>query len=416
MNFRHLNLCLAASFVFLLSCQKDQEQQSPPPQPTTEQQVNLSFVDNFGSSNYELIITDSTGKYVLDTVLPVNKMISSKFLSNDTKFNITTIEFTSINLFRVKTYYQVSLKQWYINQYFIEVYKPQTPDLPQGPTVTYINIPAIDFALPIPTFCSGTGAGYNGTKQIITLDYRRPDPYYSYLLIPSRRLYKFHQTITNHDTVSLSKMDTSLSVNYKTPFEMAPYGGWRELVGYKKKDDYLTYTKLWDGAGDANKIYGDIMYPRSGVEQYLVRYFAQDKLGKMHYTVALADTMPTTLEFLDDSYINVIKKSTNNYEVNFPKGNPTMYSINLRNDKLDWEILLPPGKTSFNGTDKLIDLQKAQLLKSFDFTTVKPAYVNLIKADNYNYYDYLDILFDPNAKSSIQKIKKYMQFATTDGL
>ena len=85
-----------------MSCRKT-DLPAAPKQPV-EHQVNLSYVDNFESSNYELIVTDSNGKFLLDTILPTNQTATVKFLYNEPKVNITTIELSEDRYYNEKTY------------------------------------------------------------------------------------------------------------------------------------------------------------------------------------------------------------------------------------------------------------------------------------------------------------------------
>src|SRR5207237_10922173 len=100
------------SCVFI-SCQKEDTHPSPKPEPV-EHELNFKYVDNFQSTQFELIITDSSGAYLLDTILPVQQMVSAKFRSDETRFNVTTIENRSGSnsnpSYSVKTYYQIAIK------------------------------------------------------------------------------------------------------------------------------------------------------------------------------------------------------------------------------------------------------------------------------------------------------------------
>jgi hypothetical protein len=377
-------ICFAIVSSILISCQKEDTHPSPKPEPV-EHELNFKYVDNFQSTEFELIITDSSGAYLLDTILPVQQMVSAKFRSDETRFNVTTIENRSGSnsnpSYSVKTYYQVALKPWNINHDFVLVPKSTAPDLPQGSFINYINTPPINFTDPSPVFFSGFGGGAGqGTAY---MNYRQPDPYYAYILFTSSRLYNFHQTAGNNDTVNCAKMDTALSITYRKNFELS--NSFRELAGYKKKDDYSTYTRLWDGAFDpVGTTYGDFIYPPKGVEQYMAKLIAFDKQGGVHLTRTLADKMPDSLELLDDSYVNITKKDTDRYEFTFPRGPLTTYSCYLQNARFGWEIFFPSNKTSYKSTDKLIDLKKSKFLNSFNISSTKLSYITLLKADNYN--------------------------------
>jgi len=410
---------LAASVVLLVTaCRKKDILSGQSGQPLTEHEFDLSYVDNFESDNYELIVTDSNGKFLLDTILPVNQRITVKLSSNETKFNMTTIELSSGQYYNVRTYYQVNPGQWNINQRFIQVHQPAATSPTQGPYIFYKDVPDVDSTLlPFPFYTGGNSGVYHRYDQTLRMDYNAPDPYHSYVSIPSLGLYQFHKTLTSHDTVSLARMDTLLSITYPKNFDVSPYNT-RELIGYTKKDDYSTYTRLWDDQYDYWNTYGDFVYPSKGVEQYLVRYNVLDDNLQSHYSQVLSDKMPASIEFLDDSYVNVVNKDPNNFEIAFPKSAPSVYGLYFAStitDSLSWQVLLPSTKTNLKGTNKLVDLKKSKLLKTFDFSSVQLLGVQLTKADNYSYYDYLNIIFDSKAANSPQKIMSWMDYYTSSG-
>src|SRR5439155_23757230 len=128
----------------------------------------------------------------------------------------------------------------------------------------------------------------------IVADSRRADPYYSYLIITSVKLYKFHETTSNHDSIDLTHMDTAVDANYAKGFELSD--SIRTVSGYRNKDDYATFTELWTNFFDPNAKY-DILYPPTGVAQYFVQYFAFDKKGNQHYVQVLGDNVQASLRF-----------------------------------------------------------------------------------------------------------------------
>lgn len=423
MKFTHLRAWLVTTIISVCACKKEPSPQPPSPS-TTEHQLSLSYAESSGSGSYELLVTDSLGRVLLDSTMAVNQMATVKFLSDQSAFNLTTIELWNQHYFVAKTYYQVNpSQQWNINQKFIKVHQPAAANLPQGPYIYYTNVPKV-YPSPaplspyLPVYTGATSVDLNYYYSTLRTYYRKNDPYYSYIAFPSIRSYKFHKTVTNHDTVNLSSIDTGLlSVTYPLNFDATPYNV-RELIGYTKKNDYSTYTRLWDEQYDYWKTYGDFMYPPGGVEQYLVRYTVFDKDSRIHYSQALSDKMPATLEFMDDSYISVVKKDINDFEINFPKAQPTVYALGLNSagsDTLSWQILLPSNKTRLKGSNQIVDLKKSKLLSAFDFSAVKLTGVELTKADNYSYYDYLNIIFDPNAATSPQKVMNWMNYSTSKG-
>jgi hypothetical protein len=73
-------------------------------------------------------------------------------------------------------------------------------------------------------------------------------------------------------------------------------------------------------------------------------------------------------------------------------------------------VYLPSDKKTVKGTDKLIDLSKSKMLKAFNFTTLHFDDPGITKADNLDYNNYFNKIFDPAAGTSKDLIKLYMVY------
>ncbi len=420
MKRQHSNLLTViafASFCLLFSCQKKQDVDNPTPEPQPngiERQVTVKLKNQFVTTRtVEFILTDSSGNIIVDTLVPVEQWLDLKFRSNESKYNVTLIEFSNITQkYTIATSYQVNPDNWYMGQGFIRVRRPEVPSISQGSTITHFNVPSIP-TQPVGTFYYQFGNASPGNwdpiNHTIILDYRRPNPFYSFLLIPSLRKYKFHDTKSNSDSVDCTQMETALTLNYKKGFEVTD--SVRIVEGYRKKDDYSTYIPLWSDFYENHKALYDIMYPPTGVEQYFIQYYAFDKKGNEHYSQCLSDKVPTTMEFLDDSYYSIIKKDTNDFEIKFLKS-ITGYGISFLGDNYTWSISLPAEKTNLKGTTKLIDLNKTKLLKDIKLSPFKSKFIGFTKADNYSLNEFHNIIMDPLQSQSILKVKNYMVYST----
>jgi hypothetical protein len=396
------------TLLILNSCDKEPSNPDPIPAPA-ERQLNLKYIKvERDSKTFELIISDSSGNYLVDTIAPVEEMLTINFKSNETKYNITTIERSEARQsYKVNTYYQVYPDQWALNQRynFAALGGIITPS-PQTSTLTYYNVPTIVTTDPVLyQFGSSYGGTFDGSKREIRLNYNRPAPYYSFLLIPSLKLYKFYETVTGNDSVNLSTMDIARSVVYNKPFQLSD--SIVSVVGFRKKDDISTYLMLYFNQPDGYT--GDLLYPPAGVEQYLIQYSAVDKKKETHYSFVLDDKVPASMEFLDDTYLKLTKKADSDFEIEFPRTLPSFYYFTLYDQKFDWKIYLPTGKRKIQLNDKLVDLRKSKMLNTYDFSLLKTL-VGITKANNYDFEGYLNAIFDPAAASKPQKVVNYMDF------
>lgn len=87
----------------------------------------------------------------------------------------------------------------------------------------------------------------------------------------------------------------------------------------------------------------------------------------MSYT--LSDQIPSTIEFLDDSYFNLTKKGDNDFEIQFPRTLPTYYSYQIGTDsgKLNWNIYLPTDKKRNQLNSNITALKKSKLVQRLTF-------------------------------------------------
>ncbi len=404
MKKNYLTLLIA---IALISCSKDPAPPTPTPTTMPERQISLAYMNSFDpTAKFELIVTDSSAHYLLDTILSVQDMHTMKVSSNETTFNITTIDHTeSSNTNSVQTYYQVKPDNWIMNS-VLAVEFSDTARYSSTPQtqIFYNDIPV----LPVGWVAQfGNGFAFSGNSKNWTVTYQKPLPYYAFLTIPKLKLYKYYETNKANDTVSLAKMDTALTLQYQKPFALSDSFRW--VSGLRKKNDRSTSVALWSDFFEHNVDY-DILYPPTGVEQYIVKYFAVDKNGKWHYTQKLGDVIPVTMEFLDDSYFTVVKNDMKDFEIAFPKTPPSVYSLNISAPKFFWHINLPVGKKTLKGTDKIIDLSKSKTLAGFDFSTVHFDGVSLSKADEYDYVGYYTHIFSVDAYTSTNPIKLFMQY------
>ena len=405
MNVR--SFCALFFLTIFLSCGKDPVMPpSGPPTGTVERQMTLSYTpDDAPTKTVELIISDTSGNFLVDTIVPVKEKVTVRFKSNETKYNITTIEKLPFQRYRVYTYSQVSPKDWALNQKYSYAALATSAPAISNSTINYYNIPAYRPEMEFQMGNAYTGY-YDGQLNILRVSYDVPNPYYSYLLIEPHRLYKFHETVTNNDSVDLSRMDTARAIVYKKDFQVT--NSFVRLEGFRKKDDLSSFIRLY--RTPFLDIDYDLLYPPTGVEQYALKYSATDENEQSYFLYMIGEKVPETLQFLRGSDYKLIKKADNDFEIQFLGALPTSYSYKVSDDVLTWEIQLPADKTRFQMNEKFVNLKKSRLLNSYNYSLAKPSSMMVMKANDYDFTTYLNTIFDPTAPSSPSKVVKYLTF------
>ena len=396
-------------FLTCLSCKKGIEPEPTPPvvTETPEREISLSVYGDPSHNQIEIIVSDTAAKFLLDTLVSIGDMHFLKVRSEQTKFNITTVDFDQPSGIKyVQTFYQVTPDHWKINQANNVGFYDSSYETKVEGELFYYNLPQNVQAASI-QFGNAYAGGYNGIDKTITLNYSWKLPYLSCVLFPSLRLYHFYETTNIKDSVNLAQMDTALTFTFQKSLPLS--SSTRRVTIYKKKDDISSVVRFWRSTYESGVAEYDIMYPPKDAAQYLVEFAAVDNNHAVHITNQFGDQLPTTLDFLDSSYYSVTQHGIQNFEISFPKTKPSVYSVSFTADKLFWNIHLPSEKNTFNGTDKIIDLSQSILLKAMDFSKIQPGELHIENGDNMTYVDYYNFIFASDAAGK-NRLHRYQYF------
>jgi hypothetical protein len=378
------------------ACKKEVTPQPEPPvtQQAPERDISLAYVYSM-NSQVEVIVTDTAANFLLDTLLSSNDMHFLKVYSEQTKFNITTVDrMDSNNRTYVQTFYQVLPDHWNINQpYTAGFYDPDHTGEVNG-TIYYDNTPAIAQGQQFQIGDASAG-GYNGYNKMYSEAYKSKLPYHSCLLFPEQKLYCLYDATSTVDTVDISHLDSALTYTYEktSPLNII----YRDVTIYEKKDDASSRVRFWHSTYPEPTPYYDIMYPSKGAQQYLVNFVAVDANDQPSFTTQFSDTIQTQVDFLDSSYYHITIHDSLHFDISFPKVLPSFYNVNLKGDNFAWDIHLPSTKNTFDGTGKMIDLSKSIRLKGMDYSKLHFGGLLLGNGDNMNYIDYYNFIFASDA-------------------
>ena len=396
---KHTAIFLLGLLTFA-ACKKEITPQPEPPitQQLPERDLSLTYVYSW-NSQVEVIVSDSTSNFLLDTLLSVNDMHSLKVYSEQTKFNITTIDrIDSNNKIYVQTFYQVLPDYWKINQpNNVGFYDPDQHTGEVNGLIYYNNAPAAVQGQPFQIGDAVGGGGYNSNNKMYSESYTSKLPFHSCLLFPDQKLYCMYDATHATDTVDISHLDTVLTHNFQKSFSF-PLST-RILTIFKKKDDPSSRVTFWKSFltyPPPSPDY-DIMYPSKGAEQYLVDFVAVDAHDKPHFTNQFSDTLQSRIDFLDSSYYQVTQQDSLHFDISFPKTQPTLYTVSLKADNFLWDIHLPSTKNTFSGADKFIDLSQTIRLHGTDFSQLHFGGLHIENGDNMNYTAYYNFIYANDA-------------------
>src|SRR3954463_15456493 len=101
--------------IFLVqACSKKSDVPHAPEAIEPRSSFTLGYYSKIAPLNeFELIVQDTLGKKILDTIVTLNSSLNLNLKTADKEFNITTIiNYTRINKYFINTYLNVSFDKW----------------------------------------------------------------------------------------------------------------------------------------------------------------------------------------------------------------------------------------------------------------------------------------------------------------
>jgi hypothetical protein len=248
----------------LYACKKNNDAHPSTGNSGTSGTGTLSFSTPADTAE-ELIVSDSGGKVLLDTVFLNNGTFSTTLHTSDTLVDVTLIGrvdgFGGPPDYLVSTYKAVNLARWQTDLPGNYVVPLGTLPAHTTANLTYINAPFISTYLTDPYFYLTIlfsdmplydvdqtfkyDPGVNNGPATISYQYNQYGNDLDYILFESSGQYKFHTHVTDNDTVDLTEMDTAVIVTFSRPAEYAKIVSC-SLVGYwDTTNNYTNSTLLY---------------------------------------------------------------------------------------------------------------------------------------------------------------------------
>ena len=359
-----------------------------PPQLAT---ININLATTpLAAGSFEVIISESGGKVLLDTIGPVNNSLVAALHTNQKLLDYTLIAYNSTaSQYTIITYKAVDLSNWTLLRQADYAAPIPLPSSSRQASILYTHAPL------------NQGSAYlndyvwsGGFSQISA----PPDSYgftytqngtnnYLYLLFWGSGLYNFHIPKGLTDTVDLSHMDTAVTINFKVP------------TGYTVTNSFLTGIMDTTDFGKSLLLYNynnilypgqpDMEYPRKLVQKYEPAVYADNGAGGNNFAYySYGDSIPATLPVPNLSEAYTISSSKNtDFSVKFGSANPSYYSSYWKGTAINWTLNSPPDSVTLNPVGLLTSLN-SKLLKGQNLSGLAASGFQYESAQGFKYQDF----------------------------
>jgi hypothetical protein len=384
-----------------------------PPPPTTPivgtMNINLAYAD--GGSQYELIISEPTGKILLDTLSTPPTAIVAALKTNDTLVDVTAI----INNGNGATYTAIiyrSINASTLSRLTQTGYNSIGGPLKTG-TTTYSQI--LYENVPPGILFSGlnqvlfTNFYNNPADQIVVspadntvaVHYNNDPGNYAYLLLPSVGLYNLHVQANAIDTVDCTHMDTAISLTFDRPEPFTINTQYSSFIGIYDTTDLTKVIGLSDYLlAPPSRLGVDFEYPNIPVQKYELSFNATNASNDVLEFYTYSSTIPKTLPLPKEADFNISSAQNDNFVVTFPANKPTYYFVQLTCSNATVTMYSRPDSSTMHPVSFLTNL-KCKLLRSVNLSLLSPTEFEVNNYNGMNYSTYLPFAADPSVPKHI---------------
>jgi hypothetical protein len=384
-----------------------------PPPPTTPivstMNINMAYTD--GGSQYELIISEPTGKILLDTLATPPTAIIAALRTNDTLVDVTAIV-NNANGVTYTAYIYQSVNASTIPRLTQTGYNSLGGPLKAGTTtssqILYENVPpgilnsSANQTLFTNFYNNPPGQiVVSPTDNTVVIHYNNYPGNYAYLLIPSAGLYNLHAQSNAIDTVDCTHMDTAISLTFDRPEPFTINTQYSSFIGIFDTTDLTKVIGLSDYLlAPPSRLGVDFEYPNIPVQKYELSFSATNASNDVLEFYTCASTIPTTLPLPKEADFNISSTQNDNFVVTFPGNKPTYYFVQLTSPNLTATLYSRPDSSTMHPVSFLTNL-KSKLLKNVNLSLLDPTEVEVDNYNGMNYSTYLPFAADPNVPKHI---------------
>ncbi|HTI93814.1 MAG TPA: hypothetical protein VL727_24645 [Puia sp.] len=372
--------------LFLSSCSKHHDPTPivDPPQVAT---ININLAATpVAAGALEVIISENSGKVLLDTLGPINNSLVATLHTNQKLLDYTLIDYNSYSSqYEITTYKAVDLSNW--TSLFPIDYSPPIPPLSsRQASILYVNAPLYNAVF----IRQSDYAGGNGFGQIsgpagtygFTYDQHGTNNYL-YLLFEGTGLYNFHIPKGLTDTVDLSHMDTAVRLNFNLPAGYKVTSTF--LIGIMDTTDFGRSMLLYSSGSYAGA--PDMEYPRKVVQKLESYVDGGNGKGNTFSYYGYGDSVPATLPVPDASAYTISSSKNTNFSVKFALASPSYYYCAWNGTAIRWTLNCAPDSTTLNPLGLLTSLN-SKMLKGQDLSSLAAGSFGFESAQGFKYQDF----------------------------
>jgi hypothetical protein len=403
-------LCLVLTMFSFFGCSKSG---TPAPPSNTNpvtgtMKINLTYPNDQGTQTFELIISQSNGVILLDTIAALSTPVIATLHTNDNLVDVTTVRFIQgMNNYAVSVFKGVNAST--LTTTGLGSYKLKTQVGTTTPAnILYTNVPSGIYSnaasLNNTLFTNFPGNEFSGLNldaaNVLQVYYNQSPGNYAYLLLPTVGLYNLHMPTSTADTVDLTSMDTALSLTFNRPYPFTVIPAGSSFIGIPDTTNLNQIIGFSSIFQPYSRTGVDFEYPKVAVEKYELYVSATDSTGDYGYYY-YGSNIPTTLPFARSSDFSIASSQSSGFSVSFPGTTPTYYLTQWNGANVILSVYSSPDSGSLKPIDWLTAL-KSSLLNSVGYTDLTLRIIEIDDVPGMNYASWLAYTTNPAAIATRQ--------------
>jgi hypothetical protein len=411
-NYPRIALHFLILLTLLSACHKNNSSRPPtttvPPNDSTTigtMKIDLTLPAESNIANSELIISETSGKVLLDTVAAQGTTIVATLQTNATLVDLTYIAFQQIdsNRYSINSYKAVNPSSW-TTLNGASIYKPVTNTGTSASAIAlYTNVPHDASAQFSGSILGGINTTFSGST--FTASYQQYANSYTYLVLPDYGLYKLQAAKSLKDTIDCTTMDTANAVTFNEPsytLSGSQLFGWVDTTDINSSLSLFYYFP-----SPGSPVLPDVVYPRKNIQAFWLSVGwngpgANESMSANSY----GESIPASFNLPPPGSYNISSSQNTAFAIQFNTTKPSYCSINCASGSvfsknvIFWTLLFPPDSSSFNPLGILL-AQKSKLLQGTDLTTLSLDQFSCENVPGYDYADYLGLVYKPNTAQPV---------------
>jgi hypothetical protein len=380
-------------FVFLFSCNKNQDAVV-----TTigDLKINLTTPGAVPNINdYEIIISEPTGRVLLDTIALPNTSIVASLKTNASLVDITNVYYDLFaNTYYVVTYKAVNPSTWtsiYSGSYHAPVGGSPSnvpaemffTNIPSGNSILFSNCtaePPSSFTIDV-------------LNKTLDVSYHLHAGNYAYAIWPNEKRYSMHIPKGPRDTIDCTNLDTTKEMAL-THSQLYDFNHSR-LIGILDTTDFTKSLFLYDYYLTPLFTLPELLYPEKSIQKYelMTEWVSGNNENITAYSYG--DKPDGHIDYPDNTMYSISSVQNNHFSVDFKSVRPTYFSTNWQAGNVAWIIYASPDSGVLDPLD-FLSAQKSSILQGQSLGALKLLSFQFENVQGFGYQDYFSYTCNPS--------------------